>query len=177
MRKVILYIAASLDGFIAKSDGNVDWLHDPNYSLEGEDYGYSHLIQSIDTTFMGYSTFEQILKFDGPFPYSDKTNYVFTRSTREPHEFARFIINDAVGFTRDFLGTPGKDVWLIGGGMMNSLFLTNGLIDTIILTLIPITLGEGIPLFSNHNMETKFTLTQNVSYESGLCQLTYDVKR
>lgn len=174
MRKVVLYIAASLDGYIARPDGNVDWLQDPDYALEGEDYGYKEFYDSIETTLMGNKTYLEILGYDVPFPYPDKINYVFTRSDKEDNEHVNFINNNLAAFAKDLKNSSGKDIWLIGGGEINSQFLEHGLIDRIILTLMPITLGEGLPMFPAHSMETKFNITKSETFKSGLCQLTYD---
>ncbi len=81
MREVILYSASSLDSYIARTDGRVDWLEYPRFTLPGEDFGYEEFLKSVDTTLMGNNTYQLILGFGGPFPYRDTTNYVFSRST------------------------------------------------------------------------------------------------
>jgi dihydrofolate reductase len=83
LRKVILYIATSLDGFIAKKDGGLDWLETFPHP-EKEDYGYVDLLNRIDVTLMGKNTFDFVAKYDGPFPYPNSTNYVFSNSDFEP---------------------------------------------------------------------------------------------
>ncbi len=108
MINVILYIAASLDNYIARQDGNVDWLDYPDYQLPNEDYGYPDFYKNIGTTLMGYNTYKIVLGFDVPFPYPDKTNYVFTRSTdKQDNEFVKFISGDIVEFVRQLKN--GKD--------------------------------------------------------------------
>lgn len=178
MRKIVLYIAASIDNFIAKPDGSIDWLNNPEYDpLPGEDYGYGAFCETIDTTLMGNATYQAVLGFDIPFPYPDTTNYVFSRSeNKERHEFVQFISGDIAGFTKELKAAPGKDIWLIGGGQINTILLENGLIDKIILTIIPITLGDGIPLFQKGRKETKFVLESNQAFNSGLVQLTLNKK-
>ena len=177
MRKIILYIAASIDNYIARKDGSVDWLDDPDYAVEGEDYGYASFYESIDTTLMGNATYQEVLGFDVPFPYPDKTNYVFSRSMHEEKaEFVKFISSDILEFITQLKEKEGKDIWLIGGGQINTIFLENGLIDQLILTIIPITLGDGIPLFQKSSIETKFVLEKNRSFKSGLIQLTFNKK-
>lgn len=177
MRNVILYIAASLDNCIARQDGKVDWLDDPEFQLPNEDYGYTDFYKTIDTTLMGNNTYEVMLGFNVPFPYPDKTNYVFTRSTdRQDNEFVKFISGDIVEFVRQLKNGQGQDIWLIGGGQINTLLINNDLIDQIILTLIPIIIGQGIPLFNGKRKETKFTLEASRSYDSGLVQLTFKKK-
>lgn len=172
MRKIVLYIAASLDGYIARPDGSIDWLEDKDYAIAGEDFGYSDFFQTIDTTLMGHSTYKVVLGFDMPFPYSDKSNYVFSRSTKHSDTaHVRFISTDAVGFVQELKQQPGKTIWLIGGGELNTLLLNHRLIDEIILTYIPILLGEGIPLFAAGAQERKMTLTGSRSYSNGFVQV------
>ncbi|HRH03008.1 MAG TPA: dihydrofolate reductase family protein [Bacteroidia bacterium] len=177
MRNVILYIAASLDNYIARLDGNVDWLDYPDYHLPNEDYCYSDFYKNIDTTLMGNNTYKTVLGFDVPFPYPDKTNYIFTRSTNEQdNEFVKFISGDIVKFVQQLKNVQGQDIWLIGGGQINTLLLNNDLIDKIILTIVPITIGQGIPLFDGKGKETKFTFEKSKSFETGLVQLTFKKK-
>ena len=173
MRQVLLYIAASLDNFIARPDGSVDWLGSPEFLLPDEDYGYNEFYATIDTTLMGNSTYRFILDQDVPFPYPDKTNHVFSRSAKNRDtEFVRFIPQDPVKFVRQLKREAGNDIWLIGGGQINTLLLNNDLIDKIILTMIPMTLGEGIPVFHGKYKEVKFNLESSKSYPSGFVQLT-----
>jgi len=177
MRQVILYIAASLDNFIARPDGSVDWLSSPEFLLPDEDYGYHEFYITIDTTLMGNSTYRFILDQDVPFPYPDKKNYVFSRSAKNRDtEFVRFIYQDPVDFVRQLKLQTGEDIWLVGGGQINTVLLNNDLIDKMILTLLPITLGEGIPLFHGKYKEVKFSLNASKSYQSGIVQLNLQKK-
>lgn len=176
MRKIVLYIAASLDNYVARPDGNVDWLDDPDYVLEGEDFGYYKFYETIDTTLMGNNTYNEVLGYNVPFPYPDKVNYVFSRSEKEKDENVKYITSDIVSFVKDLQNSPGKDIWLIGGGEINSMFLENDLIDRIILTLIPITLGAGIPMFPAHSGESKFNIETAETYKNGFCKLIYNRK-
>ena len=177
-RQVILNIATSLDGFIAKRDGSIDWLNSNDYELPDEDYGLTAFSDSVDTTLMGNATYKQVLGFDCPFPYHDTTNYVFTRSAAHSDtEYVKFVSGDIAAFVRQLKEQEGKDIWLIGGGQINSILVENGLVDRMILTLIPITLGEGIPLFDGNPKDTPFELENTRSYSSGLVQLTLRVKK
>lgn len=177
MRQVVLYIATSLDNYIARPNGEVDWLDAPEYTIPDEDYGYSDFCKSIDTTLMGNNTYKEMLGFDVPFPYADKENFVFSKSdNHKDTEFVKFISGDIVEFVRQLKNKKGKDIWLIGGAKINTLLLANDLIDKLILTIIPMTLGQGIPLFERQVKETKFELVSNKSYDSGLVQLTLNKK-
>lgn len=170
MRDVILYIATSLDMFIAREDGSVDWLfHD-------QDYGYSEFLKSIDTTIMGHNTYKQIKSFGPPFPYRDKTNYVFSRHNHQEEGYIQFIANKTIPFVRSLKKERGKDIWLIGGGSINDVLLEAGLIDKMILSIHPVFLGKGIPLFPHAQVEAYWELMESHSYEKGLVQLKYKRK-
>ena len=172
MRRLILNSAVSLDGYIAKADGSVDWLHDPDYEIPDEDYGLGAFYKSIDTTLMGNNTYQGILQFDVPFPYPETTNYVFTRSRdHRDTEYVNFISEDVVKFVKKLKAGKGEDIWLIGGGQVNTLLLENNLIDLIILTIVPRILGKGIPLFPDIKEDIKFDLCATREYGSGLLQL------
>ena len=175
MRKIVLYIATSIDGFIAKSDGSVEWLETiPNPTKT--DYGYYEFYDSIDTTLMGNATYQQVLSFDIPFPYSGKTNYVFSRTQHADNEDVKFISKDIVEFVKELKAQVGNDVWLVGGGNLNAFFLENGLIDKMIVSVMPIVLGSGIPLFGANakDVEVQFSLKKTTSFESGVVQLVYE---
>ena len=174
MRKVRLYIGASLDGFIAGPHGEIEWL---NAYLDGSsDYGYGSFFESIDVTLMGNSTYQQIRKFD-PFPYLTKTNYVFTRQqAMPPADHVSFISKDPAHFVTHLKNLPGKDIWLIGGGQINALLLNAGLIDEMIISYVPEILGTGIPLFSEKAQPTQFTLHSSEAFSSGLVQLRLQKK-
>ncbi|MBU2492769.1 MAG: dihydrofolate reductase family protein [Bacteroidetes bacterium] len=174
MRKLILYIAASLDGFIARDDGGLLWLEQfPN--PDKNDYNYKKLLDSIDTTFMGNLTYKWLNNQNIYDPYPGKKNYVFSRNMRSESEFVEFINDDPLKFVRTIKNQNGKDIWLVGGGKLNALFLQNNLIDEIILTFAPIIIGKGIRLFGDINidLENKFRLLNNESFKSGFVQLHY----
>ena len=176
MRKVILYIAASLDGKIAKEDGDTGWLHDlPN--PEQTDYGYGEFYSSVDTTLMGNSTYKMIQSFDMPFPYADKVNYVFTRNNElADNEDVSYVHDNPVEFVKELKSQPGDDIWLIGGGQMNTLLMEHNLIDELILFIMPIILGEGIPLFPGKLDQKLMQLSSSKTHASGALELVYHRK-
>ncbi len=169
MRKIVLFIATSIDGFIAGKDGNTDWLF-----TEG-DFGYNEFYNSIDTTIMGYNTYYFIKHFP-QFPYPDKKNYVFSRRMREPDgNPVEFVLGNVPDFTRKLKKKPGKNIWLVGGGKINSLLLNAGLIDRMIISIHPIALGQGIKLFKDESLaKLHFNLIGHTVFERGLVQLTYE---
>lgn len=168
MRRVKLFIACSLDGFIARVDGAVDWL------FTDDDYGYHAFYDSIDTTLMGNKTYEQVSAF-GEFPYREKHNYVFTRQTDLPStQWVSYISEDMVAFTQYLKEEKGKDIWLIGGGAIINILYQAGLIDEYILAIHPVILGNGIPLFPGPIGEQKLRLLDTKTYPNGLVQLYYE---
>lgn len=172
MRKVQLYIAASIDGYIARPDGGIDWLS--IVEKKGEDYGYGDFIASVDTTLMGHKTYEEVLGFGVPFPYMDTANYVFSRQKRQPDDNpVQHISEDPAAFAKGLKAQPGGNIWLIGGGQLNTVLLNAGLIDEMILSVIPIILGEGIPLFGGQPKETKWKVKGHEVFDTGLVQLHY----
>ena len=165
MRKLKLYIASSLDGYIAGPNGEIDWL-DAGADLN---YGYKDFYASIDTTLMGNSTYKLTLTVP-EFPYPDKTNYVFTRGTPPDTSNVRFVSGDIAAFVRSLKQESGKDIWLIGGGQVNTVMLNEDLVDGIILTIFPLVLGEGIPLFAPGATRSQFKTLGCETYETGLIQ-------
>jgi len=175
MRKIILYIASSLDGKIADTEGSIEWLHQiPN--PDKSDYGYADFFKSIDTTLMGNMTYQQVLNFDVEFPYKGLENYVITRDnslTKDEH--VKFISGNLVDFIQELKEKPGKDIWCIGGGGLNSVLLENGLLDEILVFVMPVILGPGIPLADQISKNCKLELTNTTTYNSGVIELRYKV--
>ena len=173
MRKIILYIAASIDGYIAGPNGEIDWLHSID-NPDKLDFGYTKFYKSIDTTIMGNSTYKQILSFGVNFPYPEKTNFVFTNNRSESDtDHVKFVNSDLEKFVIDLKNSSGKNIWLIGGGKTNSFFFNNNFIDEIILTTIPIILGRGIPLFEDSVGKKKMRMSKIKSYNCGIVQCIY----
>jgi len=173
MRKIKLYIAVSLDGKIARPDGSVDWL-DAIPNPDKLDYGYSDFYKTFDTTLQGFNTYQAILDFGIPFPYPDKKNYVFTtKSNLEDTEYVNFVSGDIILFIHNLKSGVGKDIWLIGGGSLNTALFNAGLIDEFQIFVMPIVIGVGIPLFDLSPLETMLNLVDCKAYGSGVVQLTY----
>lgn len=174
MRKIILYSASSLDQFIARKNGEIDWL----FSDPDCDYGFFDFFASVDATLMGNKTYQQVLSFDCEFPYKGKDNYVFTRNADlQKDENVQFITSKIDEFVNNLKSQKGKDIWLIGGGEINSLFLKNGWIDKICLSVHPVWLGEGLPLFPQFFEQRDLILENTKTYETGLVQLVYAVNK
>lgn len=169
-RKIILYIASSLDGYIAKPDGGLDWLI--NSENDG-DNGLHAFMERIDTTIMGRTTYDEVLGFDVPFPYVGYENYVFTSHPPENDENGvHFINGDIKAFISTLKKTAGKDIFLIGGSQIIAEFLELELVDEIILSIAPVLIGKGIPLFTGNYIEQRYKLDQIRQYNE-LVQIHY----
>ncbi|SEW54040.1 dihydrofolate reductase family protein [Chitinophaga arvensicola] len=173
MKKLKVYIAVSLDGYIATRDGKIDWLTGfPN--PENTDYGYADFLATIDTTLMGHHTYKDVLVLSETFPYPDKTNYVFTRdSIRTDTTFVKFISKDILEFVAQLKKENGRDIWLVGGGQLNGALAS--LIDEMTIHVIPVVLGDGLPLFGGIAMEKTFRLTGTKTYPNSVLELHYTV--
>lgn len=175
MRHIILYIACSLNGKIAREDGSVDWLEKiPN--PDNSDYGYKTFIDSIDTTIMGNNTYQQLIGWNIEFPYKHKTNYVLSsKPPKEPDEYVTFIPGEPSAFIRELKMQEGKNMWLIGGGQANTLLWNTGLIDEIKLFIMPVVLNNGIDVFEGFPKENDLHLLNSKTYKSGVIELYYKV--
>lgn len=175
MRKTILYIAASLNGKIAKADGSVEWLESiPN--PDKLDYGFYDFYKLVDVTIQGYTTYSQVLSWGVDFPYPDKQNYVFTRKKGlEDTLDVTFVSEKHIDFLKQLKKEEGKDIWIVGGGMLNTMVLNAHLVDEIQLFVMPIILGEGIDLFGSLLQETELNLLTSKSYSNGVVELRYSI--
>jgi dihydrofolate reductase len=176
MPRIKLYIATSLDGFIARENGSIDWL--TKYENNPEtDYGYSEFYASIGKVLMGRKTYEQALGF-GEWPYREKKSYVFTRqkeSIRRENN-VEFISEDIGEFVRQLKGNTEEDIWLVGGSQIIKVFFEENLVQDLIVFVVPIILGSGIPLFDHIGKEIGFRTGRVERYENGLVKLEYEVK-
>ena len=174
IRKVILYIAMSLDGYIAKNDDNFDFLSivdKPN-----EDFGYAEFLESIDTVIWGRRTFDIVLGMKEGLLHQNKTVYVISKS-RTGTEGHAIYKDDLVSLINDLRKQEGKDIYCDGGSQIVTELLNHKLVDRIIVSVIPHLLGEGIRLFKDGRPEQNLSYKRSISYPSGLVQLWYDVNK
>lgn len=174
MKKVVLYVAASLDGFIARTDGAIDWLPLPDAA--GEDYGYGAFLETVETLLLGRKTYEQVLTL-GPWPYADRRCVVFSGTLGGRSDArAEFLDCDIAACVRELKREPGEGViWLVGGAEVIAACLAGGVVDEIILTTVPVLLGEGIRLFPETTWATRLTLGSVRAFADGLVQQTYSM--
>lgn len=172
MRRVIFYVAASLDGYLARRDGELDWLPLPT---DAEDYGYAALLARVDTLMMGRKTYDVTRGF-GAWPYPAHRTVVFSRATVgliAPG--VEFSSDDPVAMIRQLRATEGRDLWLVGGGELARICLEGRVVDEIILTLIPVLLGDGLPVFPSRDSSSRLVLRTSRAFADGLVQLHHDV--
>lgn len=173
MRKVILGLGVSLDMYIARPDGAVDFLFLPN------DYLMTEFFAGVDTAAFGRKTLDAALKMSNGASFGDSiAMYVFsrTRPAGKRGEFT-FVDQSPETFVKRLRKKPGKNIWLMGGGELTREFLQADLVDELHLGLIPVLLGEGIPLFPSGFPQRDFTLIENKSYSLGLVVLKYERTR
>jgi dihydrofolate reductase len=172
-RKLVLYIATSLDGYIATEDDSLEWL----FKTEGEgDNGYSEFYNTVDTILIGRRTYDWVMeKEEGKFPYKNKKCYVFSRSEKGKNENVEFINQDVVEFTNKIKRLEGGNIWLVGGGNLLNSFIKERLVDEFIITISPTLIGRGIPLFNKNDFESELKL-KGIRRFNQFVELHYEVK-
>lgn len=169
--KISVYIAMSIDGYIARKDGSIDWLEQGH---EGdEDYGFKKFFNSIDALVLGRNTYETVSSFD-KWPYTGKRVIVLSDTLKEVRKEAELFCGQLTRLASILHSDGVKHVW-VDGGITVSKFLEAGLVDHITISIIPVILGSGIPLFSFMNIEQLCRFISTQSYPSGLVQLQYEV--
>ena len=171
MRKIILQLAVSLDGYIEGPNGEYDWC------FTDQDYGMAEFLKRVDAMFIGRKSYEltQAMGEAAMAPFSKMTTYVFSTTLAEVKTGAILIKGDIEAAVRHIKNEPGKDIWLFGGASLTASLLKHGLIDEINLAVHPLILGAGKPLFSNIQSRVPLTLINTKTYSSGLVSLTYSL--
>lgn len=175
--KITLYIASSLDGFIATEDGGVSWLEEYEDDYENGVTGgsYEEFFADVDCLIMGSYTYEQILTL-GDWPYDEKPTTVTThRELPLETEHIELFAGDVTELARD-LKDAYEDIWLVGGAKTAQEFLDSNLVDEIRLSVVPMLLGSGISLFGDSGTEHGLHLEAVTPYETGITELRYAVE-
>ena len=167
-RKVILYISQSLDGFIADSKGNVDWIlgNDKNYD---SDYGYETFLKTIDTVILGATTYKQIINELSPdkWVYEDLQSYVLTSKNLENTSNIKYVNTSIKQLLNRLQTSDGKNIWICGGASLVNQCIQENLIDEYQITTVPVILGSGIRLFEDNNKTVNLKL-KDLKEENGL---------
>jgi dihydrofolate reductase len=168
MRNVVLGLGISVDGYIARLDGAVDFLFMP------KDYSMGPFFATIDTMVMGRKTYDVSLKMGGSFNDSKTKSYVFSHSQPPGERNGVTFVNESPkSFVENLRKRPGKNIWLMGGGELARDFLKEDLVDELYIGIVPILLGEGLPLFPSGFPQREFSLLENKTYSKGLIALKY----
>jgi dihydrofolate reductase len=174
-RNVIVHIATSADGYIARPDGDLEWLTS-RPKPEGF-YGLSAFMRSIDTKLFGRKTYEWSLRMGATFD-SKSRNVVFSRHAPPANAPSGVeFVNGAIGpFVRRLREQPGKDIWLMGGGELIASFLDARAIDEFVMSVVPVFIGDGIPLIARRHLNVPLDLQSVERFEDGMVQLHYRVQ-
>ncbi len=175
MKKIILYIAASLDGRIAEPDGGIEWLSEFPITEE-MNYGYKEFMASIDTIIMGGRSWRELSNMDAMGVYADKAVFVVSRYDWGEKGNIRFITENVIEHITTLRNESGKDIWLFGGGELVSMLLAADLVDEMQIAYIPVILGKGIPLFPEQPKESKWDIESSELHNSGILKVDYKKK-
>ena len=172
MRKIVLQLAVSLDGYIEGTNGEFDWC------FTNQDYGMSSFFKRIDSVFYGRKSYELVLSMESEAPpgFPKLKEYVFSNTLDKVREQATLIKGDIKTEVEKIKKQKGKDIWLFGGADLISSLMNLQLVDEISLAVHPVVLGGGKPLFNDIKERTWLTLTDHKVYPDGLVFLTYKVK-
>ena len=165
MRKIILNLAVSLDGFIEGPHGDYGWC------FTDQDYGMSEFLKRVDTIFLGRKSYDVLAQDPGPF--SAMPWYVFSTTMTSALPNSTIVSDNLEPEVQRIRRLPGKDIWLFGGAGLTTAFINLDLVDELQLAVHPLLLGAGKPLFQNLSHAIPWTLTNTLSYSSGLVQLFY----
>ncbi len=171
MRKIILEVAVSLDGYIEGRNGEYDWC------LNDQDYGLPDFFKRVDSLFMGRKTYEMVQAMgEAPAGFPKFKEYIFSTTLDKVKDGAVLIKNNIKEEVEKIKNERGKDIWLFGGASLTTSLMNLGLVEELSLAVHPIILGGGKPLFSNINGRLHLKLMGSKTYSSGLVSLTYHLE-
>ena len=182
--RVTVHMAASLDGFIARKDGRVDWMETSDEFAAGDTLDPAFVeafLKEIDCYVMGSRTYETALRFEAKglgWAYGDKPTFVLTsRELPRTRETVKFHSGDLLQFVNGHLRPAFHNIWIVGGGAVSGECLRLGLADEVRYSILPILIGDGIPFFERLNRDISLHLTEVKAYKSGTVGLRYEVSR
>lgn len=170
-RKVILYIATSLDGYIAQPNDDLSFLS--IVEQEGQDYGYADFIKTVDAVIIGRKTYDKVISMGFDFPHADKDAYIITRTPRANIGSVKFYTDNLKSLVDKLKSENGKNIFCDGGAEIVNELLKDNLIDEFIISIIPILFGNGTKLFKDGRPEQKLELVSVKHFDKGLTQLHY----
>jgi dihydrofolate reductase len=180
-RKIIVYIAVSADGYIARPDGDVEWL---NRLPPAGDYGMGEFYKTVDTVLIGRKTHDWALEYQRKTGSKESvfdknvTNYVFSHKPPKTEAAGVEFVSEPVNaFAQRLRATPGKNIWMMGGGELIASFLDAGQIDEFDINVIPVFIGEGIPLIAPRHRDVTLRLLSAQNYPDGVVRLRYAVAK
>lgn len=171
MRKLVLYISCSLDGYIAKPGDDLSFLS--IVQKEGEDFGYNEFVSSVDTVILGRKTYDWVKKSGFDFPHRDKDCYVITSQNLPEDGNVIFYNGDLAALIRRLKATEGKSIFCDGGSEIVNQLLKHKLFDEMILSIIPVLVGDGVRLFKDFRPEQLVEPQAVKHFDTGLVQLHY----
>jgi dihydrofolate reductase len=177
MRKLSLFIATSLDGYIAKPNDDLSFLK--LIEKEGEDYGYAEFTANIDTIILGRRTYDWVLREIGTSHYDngERNVYVITRSERQSVGKTKFYTGNLTELVQQLKSENGKNIYCDGGAEIVNELLSSDLIDEFIVSIVPVLVGNGLRLFKDGRPEQQLELVNTKAFDTGLIQLHYKRKR
>ncbi len=181
--RLTIHMAASLDGFIARKDGSVDWLETADEFADGDTMDpalVETFLKTIDCYVMGSRTYETALHFEAQglgWAYGDKPTFVLTsRELPRTRDTVEFYSGDLAQFVNGRLRPMYRSIWFVGGGEVCAACLRLGLADNIRYSILPILIGDGIPFFKNLDSDVALHLAEVKAYKSGMVELHYEVR-
>lgn len=173
MRRIIASLAISADGFIARPDGAVDWLERP---MPEDGYGMAGFMQSIDTILWGRKTYDFAVNNGGFAAWGDVKHFAFSHTPpANPDPAVEFVTEPIAHFAAKLRQAPGKDIWMMGGAGIIAAFLDAGALDEFSLHVIPVMIGQGIPLLSPAHRSVPLELLSTRTWPDGVVHLNYRI--
>ena len=161
----------SLDGYIATATGDISFLS--SVEEEGEDYGYKEFLETIDTIIIGRKTYDKVVSMGFEYPHNDKDVYIITRSPQAGKGIFKYYSGDLRELILKLKSSPGKNIFCDGGAEIANALMNEKLIDEIVLSIVPVILGDGIRLFRRGSQGMNLRLTDSLHFNKGLVQLHY----
>jgi dihydrofolate reductase len=174
-RPLTLFIAMSLDGYIAGPDDDLSFLS--MVELPGEDYGYEAFTETVDTVIMGRKTYDKVRSFGIEFPHRDRKCYVFSNSRSGSDDHVEFYSGSPENLIRRLKEEKGKGIYCDGGARLAQQLIRLDMMDKYVISIIPVLLGKGVKLFEEHPEMLKLHLEYVKSFPSGLVQLCYSRRK